>query len=212
MRHRFAVALAGAAMLASITVAGTASAAPYSLTGETAITQLTARPDSGGNGNWADDSISRYLNIQLIGRDPNPARGWDYYATVRDLGTFRTLAGAYTPNQGAPYTGHHIVQITTGRIAGQGAYEFTATSLPQMSLVPSAEPGAPATTAETTSDWYMQAFPAGTVFGGPGLLNTWEWDYTGPSCGPFGTQNWLDAAFNSGGQNFTAGNITGICF
>lgn len=212
MRHRFAAAFAGAALLASITVAGTASAAPHSLTGETASTQLTARPDSGGNGDWATDSIFRTLNIQLLGRDSNPFHGWDYYATVKDLGTFRTIAGAYTPNQWGFYHNQHIVQVTTGRLAGQAAYQFWATSLPVMNLVPSAEKGAPATTAETTSSWYEQAFPAGTHFGGPGILPTWAWDYTGPSCGPFFTQNWLDAASDNDGQSLAAGNITGICF
>lgn len=210
MFSRIAVAASGAVLLAGLATAVPASAAQHSLTGETAITQLTGRPDSGGGNHiWALDSISRYLNIQLLGRVPG---GWDYYATIKDLGTFRTLPGAFTPNQGAPWTGHHIIQITTGRVAGQAAYEFSATSLPVMNLVPSAEKGAPATTAETTSYWYEQAFPAGTHFGGPGILPTWEWDYTGPSCGPFFTQNWLDAASDSDGQIPSAGNITGICF
>lgn len=214
MFSRIAAAVSGAALLAGVTTAATAaSAATHSLTGQSAITQLTARPDSGGGGHiWALDSISRVLNIQLLGRATPASLGWRYSATIRDLGTWRTLPDAFTPNQSGGYHNDHIVQITTGRLAGQASYEFTATSLPVMNLVPAAETGAPATAAETTSDWYEQAFPAGTFFSGPGELNTWAWDYTDPSCGPFFTQNWLDAASNGGGQTFTAGNITGICF
>ena len=161
-------------------------------------------PDSGGAGTWAKDTLFRTLTLHLIGGGPGH---YLYAATVTDNGTFRTLNGAYTPNQGGSYLGDHIFNVTDGRVNGYATYLFTATDLAAIGDVPAAENGAPLNAAQTTSDWYMQAFPPGTLFGGLGILNNWRWDYRA-ECG----QDWLDAASNSGGQSTTAGNITGFCF
>lgn len=200
----------GAAILAlsagiMVTPAG---ASTGNLTGLNANTQLTNRPDSGGNGDWALDSIFRTLNIQLVG---GTSGHWDYVATVTDLGTFRTINHAYTPNQGTPYHNERIAQVTAGRMSGNTTYVFTASSLPDMNLVPKTETGAPAANSpQTTGYWFEQAFPAGTTFGGPGELG-YTWFYQGPSCAPSGPQTWLDSSSNSDGQISSAGNITGFC-
>jgi hypothetical protein len=149
----------------------------------TSHTSLTNRPDSGGNGNWALDTMTRTLTITETGHN---GPGYAYTATVSDTGTFKTISGAYTPNQGPPSTGKRIQGTVQGSVAGTAQYSFTASKLPASSPnlgVPNSENGAPGTPAETTSSWYEQAFPAGTTFGGTGIGN-WSWTYTtGDGCG-----------------------------
>lgn len=206
MHVKRAAAVFASAALAT-TLLGAVPALANPITGQNAITQLSLRPDSGGNGDWAIDTISRDLNIQLIG---HTLTGWEYQATVTDLGSFRTIADAYTPNQHFPWHNARLFSVVTGRLGGKATYEFTASQPADMVDVPATEVGAPVTAAQTTSDWYEQAFPAGTLFSGPGIAS-WAWTYHGPSCGPFGTQEWVDAGYNNGGQTITAGNITGFC-
>jgi hypothetical protein len=149
----------------------------------TSRTSLTNRPDSGGNGNWALDTMTRTLTITETGHN---GPGYAYTATVSDTGTFKTISGAYTPNQGPPSTGKRIQGTVQGSVAGTAQYSFTASKLPASSPnlgVPNTENGAPGTPAETTSSWYELAFPAGTTFGGTGIGN-WSWTYTtGDGCG-----------------------------
>ena len=84
----------------------------------TAATQLSNRDDSGGNGNWAKDTLTRTLTIRETGH----AGGLYYFtATIRDAGTFRAIKSAYTPNQGRPYTGARIVYGASGPMSGSGA-------------------------------------------------------------------------------------------
>jgi hypothetical protein len=150
----------------------------------TAHTSLTNRPDSGGNGSWALDTIKRTLTITETGHSGSV---YNFTATVSDTGTFKTISGAYTPNQGSPFTGKHIHGTVQGDVAGTADYSFTASKLPASTSnlgVPDTESGAPVTTPETTSSWYEQAFPAGTTFGGTGIGN-WGWTYTtDAACGP----------------------------
>lgn len=143
----------------------------------TAETYLTNRPDSGGNGNWADDTIDRTITITETGHNGGT---YDYTAVLKDTGTFKTINGAFTPNQGAPNTGRHIKGADEGQMSGTADFTFTATKQPNSGSnlgVPTTENGAAQTTPETTSDWYEQAFPTGTQFGGTGI-GTWSWTYT----------------------------------
>jgi hypothetical protein len=200
----------GAAMAitsGAILAAGPASAA----TTVTASTHLTSRADSGGNGDWATDSMTRTLTITHVS-------GTSYTATVTDSGgSFTTTDGAFTPNQGGADLGLRIAELLTGSFTGKASYSFTASASPQASLVPASESGTPASGPKTTSLWFEQAFPAGTVFGGTGIT-TWGWNYTGTAV-TFGggvgfttcTQKWADLSTNDGGQDASAGNITGAC-
>lgn len=221
MKHKLitAAALAAAAALLS---AGAAQAAPLAHVSDalggnptfTARTQLTGRPDSGGGGTWAYDSAYRTLSITETGYDPETG-DYTYTATVTDsAASFQAIAGALTPNQGVPYTGDTITGSPSGSFSGSASYSFTADSLPANSGnlgVPLAESGAPQDQAETTSYWYEQAFPSGTVFGGSGI-GDWGWWYTARiQTGPFTfvTQTWADTSSNGDGQLPADGNISG---
>jgi hypothetical protein len=216
-----AAAAAGSVTLASASVAQPRQPGHITL----ASTYLAGRPDSGGLGNWATDSMYRQLIITETG---TVTGGYAYTATVRDIGTFRTGPGAYTPDQGAPYTGDKIRGQVSGRLEGDASYSFTASALPstrQNAGVPDCEYGAAVTTAETTNGWYEQAFPAGTTFGGAGIGN-WSWTYAGPVCTTHLTvggrpqtaertvrtqERWTDSLAGGGGQLPADGNITGSC-
>ena len=150
----------GLAVLA-ITGAGLAvSAVPASATTTTvtASTSITGRPDSGGGGTWATDSMTRTLTITSLG-------GGAYTAAIADSsGRFATIPGAYVPDQAAS-PGVKFAEWLTGTFSGHASYSFTASETPSASLVPATATGSRPT---DTSDWYKLAFPAGTVFGGTG--------------------------------------------
>jgi len=228
MRIRTIIA-ATAAPLALAGIALSATAASASTTVPTAIqlnaahvwtakTQLISRPDSGGAGNtWANDTMTRTLTIRLNGSTGSGTSTVYYYsANVKDAGKFRTVNGALTPNQSGPYVNETENGSVSGTISGSGSFSFTATSLPNMSLVPKTVTGS----ADSTGTWYELAFPAtGVTFGGAGLGN-WGWHYNGPvvvTLDPSGKhviavvhERWADTASNNGGQLVQAGNIDGI--
>jgi len=199
-RHLLLAAIAAAALTGSLAV----SPAAHASTTLQAVTTLTGRPDSGGGGTWAGDNLTRTLIITQT------APG-TYTATVSDNGTFTALAGALTPDQGGADAGEVILSGVTGSAVGGASYSFTASAAPDMSLVPASEDGAPAAPEQTTSLWFEQAFPAGTVFGGPGITD-WSWAYsTAHSLRPPHSlaQTWTDALGNGGGQDPGSGNILG---
>jgi hypothetical protein len=180
----------------------------------TASTQLSNRADSGGNGDWATDAMTRKLVITQVGQNGS-TRSFD--ATVTDTGRFTTIPRAYSPNQGGADLGLKIAELLEGTFTGQASYTFTANASPRASLVPRAESGTPSSGPKTTSLWYEQAFPAGTTFGGTGIT-TWGWNYAATAVTPgrgagfsLCTQKWSDASANNGGQDANSGNITGIC-
>jgi hypothetical protein len=207
-------AVAAAAIVGTLGLAVPAASAAPAPPSVTATTHLTNRADSGGNGDWATDTMTRKLVITQTGRTGNVR---DFTATVTDTGSFITTYRAYTPNQGGADLGRRIDAWLTGSLAGKAAYAFTATAAPAAGLVPAAESGTPASGPKTTSLWYEQAFPAGTIFGGAGI-GTWGWNYTAASVGIlFGggftlcTEHWSDASVNNGGQTANSGDITGSC-
>src|ERR1039458_5184459 len=70
----------------------------------TATTQLRDRPDSGGdNSNWANDRFTRVATITPAGTGTPADCGITtgvcnaYTATLKDSGTFTTIAGALPP-------------------------------------------------------------------------------------------------------------------
>jgi hypothetical protein len=217
MKIRLALAAAGTiAGMAAFPVAASASA-PYLHTPRTshaaafdgptfiAYTTLSDRPDSGGAGTWALDRMTRQLSItEVSGGDGI----YTFTATVSDsAGSFVAIDGAPTPNQGAPHTGDLISGTPTGSFTGSASYIFTASSLPTAVHnlgLPASEPGPAGDFAETTSGWYEQAFPDGTVFGGAGI-GDWGWTY---HTSAFPSQSWADTSANAGGQLPADGNIS----
>jgi hypothetical protein len=226
---RIRTILAAAAVPAALTgIALSATAASASTTPTaiqlsaahvwTAKTQLISRPDSGGAGNtWANDTMTRTLTIRLLGSTGSGASTVYYYsANVKDAGTFQTVNGALTPNQSGPYASETENGSVPGTISGSASFSFTATSLPNTSLVPKTVTGS----ADSTGTWYELAFPAtGVTFGGAGL-GSWGWHYNGPEVVTFDSsgkhviavvhERWADTASNNGGQVQQAGNINGL--
>lgn len=203
MRHliaSLAAALAiacGALALAAAPASAATTRGHHGPAPVTASTAITGRPDSGGNGTWATDSMTRTITITSLGSG-------SYTATLKDTrGTFTTGRGDFVPNQSAS-PGVKFTQRITGMFSGTASFSFTATAAPDGKLVPRRATGAGPT---DTSDWFKLAFPAGTVFGGTGILNTWGWSYATPMCLTISRnrltvthQSWNDFATNNGGQ------------
>ena len=217
MRSRITKILAPAAVIAAaaapVLLAGPAGAsAHHSPTVQTtykAVTALTHRSDSGGNGNWAYDSFTRTARVILRGAAPLSACGvvtghcYAYTASLSDQGSFATVTGAFTPNQGAPYTGDTITGKPKGNLHGYGLFgTFFANQLPDTHLVPTKVKG----DAHASYLWPTLFFHASAVLAGTGNENDWGYTYwttTGHH------QQWVDASFNDGGQDPVAGNISG---
>lgn len=187
---------------------------PHSLT---ALTWMVDRDDSGGVGNWAKDYFIRDLTITLEGPAAKTDCGvevtscYAYTASLKDGGTFSTIPGAYTPNQGTD-PGGHILRHAAGQMNGYGDFAtFYATSLPDMWLVPHVNNG----DTNPSYLWPELAFPGGTTFTGLNE-NPWAYYYSAkvPVTGPgqhYIVEQWADtsAPANDDGQGATAGNITG---
>jgi hypothetical protein len=165
---------------------------------------LSNRPDSGGNGNWANDHISRGSVVLYMG---DTVAGHNYQGSVYDSpASFHALAGAYTPNQGIT-KGATIKDSIGGSMVGSTGYLFTSSSFVTQFPASAYSGGSPA-----TSTWYQLFFPAGKT-GGTGELGAgpvgWGWQYTSATDACSHTETWIDADWNSGGQAATAGNIDG---
>ena len=210
-----------------LATAGAASAATHPAT--RAQTKITNRPDGGNGGTWAYDSMTRSITIKLTG---GTAGAYTFTAKLKDKGSFTTIKGAKTPNQGGSYAGDTIKSKVTGKMTGHADFSFTASSLPSTTLnagVPLTENdhgNAPAP-ANSTSAWYKLAFPSGTTFGGAGI-GAWSWTYKATVvtttshrvCLTRGWcwrvpvvhvshQKWVDAYNNGDGNLPGDGNVTG---
>ncbi len=205
LRKNWLPALAAAAILPAA-AATAAAAASHSSGTFTAVTQLAHRPDSGGNGDWANDAFTRTAQVTYRGVAPLAACGttsghcYAFTASLSDSGKFTAIKGAFAPNQGAPYTGSLIKSAVTGPMHGYGLFTtFFATAMPQPGLVPHKVTGK----AHPSSQWPGLFFPSSAKVTGLNE-NDWGYYYTGPH-----GQSWVDASFNGGGQDPVAGNITG---
>jgi hypothetical protein len=211
-----------AALAATAASAATASPAAAQLVARhtyQAVSYLANRPDSGGNGNWAYDNIHRTLTIRLLGSTGTGSSTLYYYsATVKDNGSFKTIDGAYTPNQSGSYAGDTISGAVPGTLNGQASFAFTANALPSALFnlgLPTVINGA----ADSTSTWYELAFPADTTFGGPGI-GSWGWHYNGPEVVTLDStgkhvlnvshERWADTSADNDGQLAADGNIDGF--
>lgn len=171
-----------------------------------AETLMTSRPDSGGGGDWAHDQFTRTVVIEQQTAAPLADCGTGATqcfliagAKLNDTaGTFTTISGALTPNQGL-HSGLHITGVVHGKMSGNGEFPaFYATELPNAHLVPPVNDG----DANPSSTWPELAFPAGTQFAG---LSEDHFSYTYHH----GMQQWTDSDTTSDGQSLTAGDITG---
>jgi hypothetical protein len=186
-----------------------ASAAPRPLNhpAVSALTVMVNRPDSGGNGNWANDDFLREAEVgtqTVVAASNCGVSATTCYrisgARLTDaFGTFKTISGAFTPNQGAPFTGDHITGIVSGPMSGTGEFgTFFATALPTTTGVPAVNIGA----NHPSNTWPELFFPAGTTFTGLSE-STFSYTYRGDG------EQWVDSSSDSSGQIPSAGNITG---
>jgi hypothetical protein len=233
---RWVPVFVGSAAL-SFAVAGAASAgttSPHQHSADvTATTHLVNRPDSGGNGNWANDNFTRDAavtpdgSVAPVNCEPAPYAGpcYAYTASLKDSGSFTTIKGAFTPNQGGADAGQLITSKTTGQMSGYGDFTtFYATAKPDAHLVPRHVSGL----ADPSYLWPDLFFPSTATVTGVNEA-TWGYNYTlkiktvTTSCSvshghkhctthtSTQTQKWADnyTVSNDDGQGATAGNITG---
>lgn len=172
-----------------------------------ALTIMLDRPDSGGNGNWADDNFAREARVGrstavAVSNCGTAATACFKIsgAALTDVdGTFTTIRHAFTPNQGAPFTGEHIRGVVDGRMSGTGSFgAFFATALPSASRVPEFNRGA----RNPSGTWPELFFPPGTTFTGLSE-NVFSYSYHADG------EHWTDASTDSSGQVPAAGNIRG---
>jgi hypothetical protein len=165
----------------------------------TADTMVSNRNDTATDGTvWAKDTMTRTLTVvrqhatKATDCGAGAVKCWFYTGTIKDNGTFTTVAGAHGPNSTTPING-----TVNGTVNGVYEIEFNATSdLPNSTTVPSVVTGS----SPTTSDWMKQAFPAGTLFYGfNGVKYTWA--YFAPVTGENHVQT------NTG----NTGDILGVC-
>jgi hypothetical protein len=150
----------------------------------TALSNLTNRPDSGGHGNWATDTIVRNVAITKQGAVPASNCGagatscFFYTGSLTDTGTFVTIKDAKSPVAGTPING-----VLSGTMSGGAKLEFYATSdAPSPSLVQGNVDGPGTDAAETTTArWAAQFFPAGVTVT-DAKLNDWKWTYADSLC------------------------------
>ncbi|HVT68948.1 MAG TPA: hypothetical protein VHF26_14450 [Trebonia sp.] len=178
----------------------------------TATTSIYDDTDTTQHGPWAVDTLTRNMVITRHGQVAASNCGgtatngitscWFYTAQMTDNGTFKTIAGADSPQAGTPIAG-----TLAGTLIGGSAYEFYATSgTPDASLVPTTF-DADANGGTNSTDWPERFFPGNgaTSFGDMNEIN-WTYTYNAPST----CETWTDAYNNSSGALPADGDITGV--
>jgi hypothetical protein len=203
--RKLAAALAVAALPlgASLALGGSAHAA---LSTVSAVTHVYNDPDSGNGGTWATDAFDRTVTVTLDSPQPvsTPAGFLAYTATVSDSGTFRTIAGAHTPNQSVP--GQKVSHDVDGTMTGGAAYTIIAPAADVLGATFQAALNAnftPLSGAQSTSQWPVQAFTpqAGVLV----TLGNWSWTYVTAA-----GESWTDGSTTGDGNVVADGNITGL--
>lgn len=175
---------------------------------KTFTTQLTARPDSGTNGTWAIDTITRTTKICVVPEEVEatpaakvmvPVEGWKYQVTVSDKGTFKTLGGVNL----SPGNNHELKANVEGTIEGSFKQVVTAPS-EWMYFTPAKFDGKtmngnPETSGSddvfTSSEWASKFWSQGYESKG---MYAWKWKYK--TC----NESWLNA------ESGNHGDITGL--
>ncbi|MDX6295084.1 MAG: hypothetical protein QOH50_4159 [Kribbellaceae bacterium] len=167
----------------------------------TALTSLTNRPDSGNNGDWAKDTLTRTVAITKQSAVPASNCGptattcWFYTGSLIDSGTFTTIDSAKSPGSKPAAAINGSVQ---GSVSGGTKLEFYASSeTPNPSLVQGTVDGG----AYPTSTWAKQFFPANVTVTDAKLLD-WSWTYTATA--PKTCEKWVNALAGN------TGDITGV--
>jgi hypothetical protein len=209
-RITFAAASAVAAVGLAAGTAGIANAsagAPHWGYGSTAVTRIyNASTVPGNGGTWASDSVLRVATIHggypvaLSNCGETTGVCYAFTATVRDNGGFRADRGALTPNQ--VVAGKHIKSAVQGSVNGTENFGvFYANAEPNASLVPRFYNG-----GFFPSPWPQLFFPSGTTITG---LSVGPWAENYSAWTRCGFQHWTEASYNSYGDTYGSGNITG---
>ena len=147
---------------------------------KTIVLNLKDRPDSGNHGTWALDTITRTIKVchvveQTALKTEVVINTWKYAATVTDVGTFVTVAGAHN----SPNNGHAVVGGVNGAMAGGFHAHFTAPhdwiawdgdAWNGKTLTGATGAGNP-TTSETVKKLWKDGF------NGSSIDNDWAWVY-----------------------------------
>ncbi len=166
----------------------------------TATAHVKNRPDGGHWGKWALLEYDR--TVKLCPGDAN-----SYTATVTDLGTFASIAGAKSPNSATP--GALMAGVMTGTFEGGYTATFTAVGAHDVTKVngktfdgdPTAAGADPAITGPTTGGWIAYMFNGGITTGSGLDGDSWSWTYT--ACNG---ETWVNQAAAKGAET---GDITG---
>ena len=224
-RILFSTIAAGAATAAIIPVlaaTGPVASAATSTSTYSATTTLTNRPDSGINGDWALDSISRTATIIRHGTVSanncggiSPCYLWS--GKITDKGTFATTPGQDSPGAGLQNGNGPLVMgaTVTGPMHGNYNYSFYSTVKTPDGTVPSTVDG----NNDPTGQWPALFFAGGTSVlydfsGNTGNAanygTTGSWTYTAPlgadSACPHDSSQWVDAS-PDWGSKAVDGNI-----
>lgn len=162
-----------------------------------AMSSLTNRPDSGGHGTWATDTLTRNISItrqhatKASDCGPTATTCWFYTGSIADNGTFTTVAGGDSPEAGTAISG-----VVNGTVVGASKIEFYASSdSPNPALVDATVNGS----AHPTGQWAAMFFPAGTTVTDSDLLD-WAWTYQAAAT----CEKWVNAKAGN------TGDITGV--
>lgn len=197
-----------AAAVAMLALPGAASAAGWSVT---SVSTLVDRPDSGNNGYWAKDNLTRTVHLYRDGdlfacpdatpaatitattKADDPGVCGKYYGFIEDSGSFATIPGAKSPNEGKP-----ITPVTGKVVGGAATTEFIAHYKGDWA---NGQTFVGKDAGATTTDWVAKYFDIvdPTQYG----LPKWSWTYT-TAC-----EKWVDAYDNGDGAKPGDGDITG---
>lgn len=164
---------------------------------EASAIQVTAHPDSGSHGTWADDgytmsmTVIRQAAVDASHCQAGAAGCWFYTGLISDSGSFTTTAGALSPNAGTAISG-----TVTGSFTGGSSIQFYADSSALAASSLHTVTGGPGT---SDPSWPASFLPASAAISGYTLLN-WSWTYAAANT----CETWVDAI---GGQT---GDITGV--
>lgn len=215
LAYLLAAATGAAALAAGLVLPAAASASTGATVSVT--TSITSRDDSGNNGNWAVDTITRTASVTSDGLQVgNTDCGtlspcYAYTGFLSDSGTFAGVSGDFSPQAGVAEDAPNVAgPMSGGAEDGTGTFTFYANSAaPSATGVPADLSG----DADSTSTWMALFFPAGTLFSSSDgiypatadLLPAWSWSYSDPKT----CENWTDAASNGDGSLPADGDITG---
>ena len=212
-----------AAVTPAVAASAQANAATTTIKPVTATTMISARPDSGVQGNnWALDRFAREATVTFVrevaatncpGTDTGHCYLWR--ARIFDNGVFTTIAGQLAPRTGS------LDQSLAGLMQGGTGNEqfYSSWKTAKASLVPATENdhGQAATGRQTTTNWVEQFFGTSAVFnstanpGGPNLGSDAGWTYTlnflANSACPNDAYKWVDSAAGQWGSVAVDGNI-----